>query len=179
LSLDSNNDIIFHFNSNSILPFTELEYLEIGRCIVLQLLELLEYVGSNIKRMKIRLAYERVLSINSAIIDEWLSNHQTSGNYVIEIFLLNILFLIVFLNRIEIQFCFLSLTNFHLILRLFPYLKYLSFSTLALEDDFISPSIWYEFISTNLLELKRLQFYIKIKGEFETKKKIDKRNFFV
>ncbi len=73
----------------------------------------------------------------------------------------------------EMKFNFLSLTNFHLLLRLFPHLKYLTFSTLTSDIDYISPSIWYEFISTNLLELRQLQFHMEIKGEFG--QKIDKQ----
>ncbi len=82
--------------------------------------------------------------------------------------------MIVFLHHIEMKFNFLSLMNFHLLLRLFPHLKHLTFSTFStLSDDinFISPSIWYEFISSNLLELTQLQFHMEIESEFGRKKK--------
>jgi mRNA-degrading endonuclease RelE of RelBE toxin-antitoxin system len=81
LLLYSIDPIIFHFDSNSILPFTELEYIEIDDCLVVQFLELLKYVGSNVKRMKIRLLYDHQdeTSISPTIIDEWLSHHQTSS----------------------------------------------------------------------------------------------------
>ncbi len=86
--------------------------------------------------------------------------------------------MIVFLHHIEMKFNFLSLINFHLLLRLFPHLKHLTFSTLTDEIDFISPTIWYEFISTNLLELRQLQFHMEIKGEFERKKNRQTNFFF-
>jgi len=71
----------------------------------------------------------------------------------------------VFLRRIEMKFNFLSLNHFHLILRLFPHLTHLTFSTLTNDENFISPSIWHQFICTSLLELKQLQFHIEIKGK--------------
>ncbi len=79
LLLYSTDPIIFHFDSNRILPFTKLEYIEIDDCSTVQFLEWLKYIGSNIKQMKIRLLYDRQESISPTIIDEWLSNHQVSG----------------------------------------------------------------------------------------------------
>ncbi len=75
------------------------------------------------------------------------------------------MFFIVFLRRIQMKFNFLPLTSFHLILLLFPHLTHLNFSTLTTDMDFISSSIWHEFISTYLLELTQLQFHITITGE--------------
>jgi hypothetical protein len=71
-----------------------------------------------------------------------------------------------FLRHLQMSFNFLSLNNFQLILKLFPLLKHLIFSTLTNELDFISASMWHSFISLNLLELKKLQFFIKITGKF-------------
>ncbi len=69
---------------------------------------------------------------------------------------------LVLLQRLEMNFNFLLLTNFQLLLRLFPHLMYLTFSTISNDFDIISPLIWHDFISTNLLELKQLQFFIQI-----------------
>jgi hypothetical protein len=79
LLLYSTDPIILHFDSNRILPFTKLEYIEIDDCSTAQFLEWLKYIGSNVKQMKIRLLYDRHESISPTIIDEWLSNHQVSG----------------------------------------------------------------------------------------------------
>ncbi len=48
---------------------------------------------------------------------------------------------------------------------LFPHLTHLAFSTVTNEMDFISPTEWHQFISTNLLELTQLRFHIEIKGQ--------------
>jgi hypothetical protein len=69
----------------------------------------------------------------------------------------------------EIRFYFFSLTDFHLILRLFQHLTELTFSTLTNDVNFISPLLWHEFISTYLLELKQLQFYVEIIGKLCTR----------
>jgi hypothetical protein len=63
------------------------------------------------------------------------------------------------------SFNFLSLTNFQLILRLFPHLTHLTFATFTNDLDFISATMWHSFISLHLLELKKLQFHIKLIGK--------------
>ena len=73
--------------------------------------------------------------------------------------------LLEFLRHLHMRFYFLSLENFQSILRLFPHLTHLTFSTATHDPDFISPSVWHSFISVNLLELKRLQFHIRLTGK--------------
>ncbi|CAF5008957.1 unnamed protein product, partial [Rotaria sp. Silwood1] len=67
--------IIFDFTHDTICPLTLLEYLEIDGCYMVEFLELLKYVGSNIKRMKIHINYRRDQdpeSIDEKIIDNLL-----------------------------------------------------------------------------------------------------------
>lgn len=80
LILYSTEPIIFNFKDiSSICPFTQLEYLEVDGCYTADFFELLKYVGSNVKRMKIRITYHRNTSIDPLIIDELLSNQGISS----------------------------------------------------------------------------------------------------
>ncbi len=82
LILYSSDLIILDFNKNSIHPLTELEYLEVDACSTTNFFELLKYIGTNVKRMKIRIPYHRQqnsTSIDPSIIDQLLSNHSIPG----------------------------------------------------------------------------------------------------
>lgn len=82
LILHSFDPIILQLNSNDIHPFTELEYLEIDACSMATFLTVLQYIGSNIQHLKIRLTYENYhhgTVINPTIINDWLFNHQVSS----------------------------------------------------------------------------------------------------
>ncbi|CAF1632722.1 unnamed protein product [Rotaria sordida] len=70
----------------------------------------------------------------------------------------------VSLYRLHMYFNYLSLTNLHLVLKLFPNLRHLTFSTSTFDLNFASSTIWHEFISKNLLKLEKFQFYIRITG---------------
>ena len=84
LSLYSYEQIILQFDPSRISPLNALEYFEIDACSIATLLEALQYIGSNLKHLKIRLTYENHSPgtiINPTIIDQWLSEHQISGKY--------------------------------------------------------------------------------------------------
>lgn len=68
------------------------------------------------------------------------------------------------LRRLDIKFSFLPLTNFHLLLQLFPPITDLMFVTITTEMDYMSHSLWHAFLSTNLLHLTKLRFHMEIKG---------------
>lgn len=53
LVIFSSEPITFNFSHANIVPFEMLEYLEINSCYMVEFLELLKYVGPNIKQMKI------------------------------------------------------------------------------------------------------------------------------
>lgn len=60
------------------------------------------------------------------------------------------------------SFYYSPFMDFQCILKLFPNLKHLSFSTISNDWNFTSARLWQQFISTNLLKLEKLQFYITI-----------------
>ncbi|CAF1277323.1 unnamed protein product, partial [Didymodactylos carnosus] len=154
LILYSFDPILLHFNNNAVSPLT-LEYLELDSCYMTDFLELLKCVGPNVKQMKISILYKRDQdpeSIDPKIIDNLLCDDGKHHKIPVS------------LRRLQISFHFLPLTDFHLILRLFPHLTHLTFSTSTYDLNFISASIWHQFISINLLKLKQLQFYIEVIG---------------
>ena len=69
------------------------------------------------------------------------------------------------------KFFFLPLINFHLLLRLFPHVTHLTFATLTFDNDFISPTVWHDFLSMNFSQLQQLQFHIEIKSMFNRQKR--------
>jgi hypothetical protein len=82
LILYSTDPIILDFNNNSIDPLTELEYLEVDGCSTGNFFELLKYIGTNVKRMKLFIFYDRqqnLASVDPIIIDQLLSNHSIPG----------------------------------------------------------------------------------------------------
>jgi hypothetical protein len=82
LILYSTDPIILDFNNNSIYPLTELEYLEVDGCSTANFFELLKYIGTNVKRMKLFIFYDRqqnLASVDPIIIDQLLSNHSIPG----------------------------------------------------------------------------------------------------
>ncbi|CAF4667406.1 unnamed protein product, partial [Rotaria sp. Silwood2] len=144
---------LFHFNDNTIQPWTELEYLKLNSCYMRNFLELVKYVGKNVQRMAVSIVYEHrkdPTPIDKKIIDNLLYGDRFQ--------------LSIFLNRLEISFDYLSLTDFHLVLKLFPNLKHLTFLTWTSDLNFASSTIWHDFISKNLLKLEELQFYIRVTG---------------
>ncbi len=77
--------IIFHFDDNLIQPLTELEYLEVDGCYLMEFLELLKYVGPNVKRMKINIHYHRQQTstlIDPMQIDQLLLNDRIPGKVI-------------------------------------------------------------------------------------------------
>ncbi|CAF4102566.1 unnamed protein product [Rotaria sp. Silwood2] len=75
LILHSFDPILLHFTDNAICPWTKLEYLELNSCYMTNFLELLKYVGPNVKRMVISILYKRPedpASIDPTIIDNLL-----------------------------------------------------------------------------------------------------------
>ncbi|CAF3357553.1 unnamed protein product [Rotaria socialis] len=144
LILYSVEPIIFNFNHADIHPLTALEYLEIDGCHVVEFLELLKYVGPNLNRMKIGIHYtndQDLESIDGQIID----NHRCAS-----------------LSHLHMSFNYLSLTNFQLVVKLFPNLRHLTLSTFNDDLNFVSAAIWHRFISTYLLKLEKFQFHIRI-----------------
>ncbi len=82
LILHSTDPIIFHFDNITLHPLTDLEYLEIDDCCLIEFFELLKYVGPNVKRIKVRIHYHSQQSMSPMdpiIIDQLLSNHQIPG----------------------------------------------------------------------------------------------------
>lgn len=63
------------------------------------------------------------------------------------------------------SFDYLPLADFHLVLKLFPKLRHLALSTSTFDMNFASATIWYEFITNNLLELEKFQFYVQVSGK--------------
>lgn len=55
--------------------------------------------------------------------------------------------------------------NFHLVLKLFPSLKILTFSTWTFDIEYAISTIWHDFISRNLPQLEKIQYYITINGK--------------
>ncbi|CAF3144304.1 unnamed protein product [Rotaria sp. Silwood2] len=91
LILYSLDPILFHFNDNTIHPWTELEYLKLNSCYMANFLELVKYVGKNVQRMAISIVskhHEDPTSIDQKIIDNLLYGDglQLSGkkNFVLE-----------------------------------------------------------------------------------------------
>ncbi|CAF4522938.1 unnamed protein product [Rotaria sp. Silwood1] len=155
LILHSFDPILLHLTDNAICSWTKLEYLELNSCYMIHFLELLKYIGPNVKRMAITILYKRredPASIDPAIIDNLL--YGDGGHPQIP----------VSLNRLYMSFHYLSLTDFQLVLKLFPNLRHLTFSTSTFDLNFASSTIWHEFISTNLTKLEKFQFYIRITG---------------
>ncbi|CAF3473607.1 unnamed protein product [Rotaria socialis] len=156
LILYSFDPIVLDFTDITICAWTKLEYLELHSCYMTSFLELIKYIGPNVKRMKIHINYKR--RENPASIDEQIINNLLSGDggrFEIPISL----------NRLDMSFYYLSLTDFHLVLKLFPNLRHLAFSTSTFDMNFASATMWYEFITNNLLELKKFQFYIQVTGD--------------
>lgn len=167
--------IIFNFTHDTMRSLTALEYLEIDGCYMVEFLELLKYVGPNIKRMKIFINYKRSEdpdSIDEKIIDNLLCGDdgrpQIPGKSIKNTLTFIFVFVLVSLNRHQISFNYLSLSDFQLVLKLFPNLKHLTLSTLNSDFDFISATTWQQFISTNLLKLEKFQFYIRIDVDLST-----------
>lgn len=77
LKLYSIDPIIFHFGDAVVQPLSELEYLQVDCCYLTQLLELLKYVGPNVKRMKIYLAYQSEPDV--ALIEQMRGDHRIPG----------------------------------------------------------------------------------------------------
>ncbi|CAF1450055.1 unnamed protein product [Rotaria sordida] len=155
LILYSFDPILLHFTDNTICPWTKLEYLELNGCYMTDFLKLLKYVGSNVKRMVISIFYKRredPASIDPTIIDNLLCGDGGSPQIPVSLY------------RLHMYFNYLSLTDFHLVLKLFPNLRHLTFSTSTFDLNFASSTIWHEFISKNLLKLEKFQFYIRITG---------------
>ncbi|CAF2217476.1 unnamed protein product [Rotaria magnacalcarata] len=156
LILYSCDPIVLNFTDNTICPWTKLEYLESNHFYMTNFLELIKYVGPNVKRMKIHIDYKR--REDPASIDEQIINNLLSGDggrFEIPISL----------NRLFMSFNYLSLTDYHLVLKLFPNLRHLAFSTSTFDMNFASATIWYEFITNNLLELEKFQFYTQVTGD--------------
>ncbi|CAF0882000.1 unnamed protein product [Rotaria sp. Silwood1] len=75
LILHSFDPILLHLTDNAICSWTKLEYLELNSCYMIHFLELLKYIGPNVKRMAITILYKRredPASIDPAIIDNLL-----------------------------------------------------------------------------------------------------------
>ena len=76
------------FDPPPIHPLAQLEYLELSSCPITTLLELLKYVDSSIKHLKVQLRHD---SRQSEILgspmgtDQWLSRYPFSGKYSINI----------------------------------------------------------------------------------------------
>ncbi|CAF0988067.1 unnamed protein product [Rotaria sp. Silwood1] len=105
--------------------------------------------------MAITILYKRredPASIDPAIIDNLLYGDEGHPQIPVS------------LNRLYMSFHYLSLTDFQLVLKLFPNLRHLTFSTSTFDLNFASSTIWHEFISTNLTKLEKFQFYIRITG---------------
>ena len=82
LALNSFNPIILQLNDSFIDPLTKLEYLEVDGCHTTEFLEMLKCVGSNVKRMKIRILFHRqqnLTSIDPLIMNQLLCNQNMPG----------------------------------------------------------------------------------------------------
>lgn len=169
LSLLSWNPIFLNLELNSIEPCSHLEYLSIESCYLSEFVELLIYLGPSLRVLNLSLYYENPSAstvIDPLTIDEFLSNPNLPSNRMRSLISSMSLLCLECLQYLQIRFNYLSLTSFHSFLLLFPYLISLKFSALTHELDFLSASIWHSFISSHLLHLKKLQFYIKVCGKF-------------
>lgn len=70
--------VMFHFSNDTIRPWTNLEYLQLNSCYMTDFLELIKYVGPNLKSLFINILYKR--PEDPTTIDEQLINNLLSGD---------------------------------------------------------------------------------------------------
>jgi len=157
LKLKSLKSLTFHsfepipfanrIENEKLLP--QLEYLCVDGCYVDDFFRMLEHFdsSSSLKRINVFLIYEQKYG-------------ELSSSSLFHFYFDSVV-------NIEFTFNYLSFDNFQSILRCFPNLKYLKFSNLTNQFDYLSSQKWNSLICSNLLQLIQLKFYIRIENEVE------------